>query len=107
MASDFDLEDDDAPGTATTTRIPDAVWINRPRPAPRSAARAAKAIAAAVALGLVALAATHTVTERLAVVPSALAGTDAADAVGNGPSGYFPDRFDQRRLPLAEQPSTF
>jgi len=41
------------------------------------------------------------------VVPSAVAGTEIGAAAGNGPTGYFPDQFDQRKLAPAEQPPTF
>ena len=106
MASDIEVEDGDAPDAAPARRIPDAVWINRPSPSPRGARLAAKTFAAAVILGLVALAVKHTTTDSLAV-PSAIAGTDNGFAAGNGPTGYFPDQFDQRRLAPAELPPTF
>lgn len=107
MASDIEVKDSDAPDAASATRIPDAVWINRPDPQPRSAGLAVKALATAATFGLVALAVTHTTTESLEVVRSAIAGIDAGGAAGNGPTGYFPDQFDQRRLAPAEQPPTF
>ena len=106
MASDIEVKDGDAPDAAPATRIPDAVWISRPSSPPRGARLAAKTLAAAVVLGLVGLAVKHTTTESLAV-PSAIAGTDTGGAAGNGPTGYFPDQFDQRRLAPAEQPPTF
>ncbi len=109
MTSDIEVEvkDGDAPDAAPVTRIPDAVWINRPGSPPRGARLAVKMFAAAVVLGLVALAVKHTPTESLDVVPSAIAGTDTGRAAGNGPTGYFPDQFDQRRLAPAELPPTF
>lgn len=103
MASDIEAEESEAPDAAAATRIPDAVWINRPS---SKARRAVKTFAAAAVLGLVALAIKHTTTESLAV-PSAIAGTEIGDTAGNGPTGYFPDQFDQRRLAPAEQPATF
>ena len=106
MASDIEVRDGDAPDAAPATRIPDAVWLNRPSSPPRGARLAAKTFAAAVVLGLAALAVKHTTTESLAV-PSAIAGTDTGGAAGNGPTGYFPDQFDQRRLAPAELPPTF
>jgi len=107
MASDIDVKNTDTPGAAPATRIPDAVWINRPRPEPRGMTRAAKTLAAAIVLGLVALAAKHTATEPLEVVPSAVAGTEIEGAAGNGPAGYFPGQFDQRKLAPGEQAPTF
>ena len=107
MASDIEVTEGDAPDAAQATRIPDAVWINRPGSPPRGARLAVKMFAAAVVLGLVALAMKHATTESLDVIPSAIAGTDTGGAAGNGPTGYFPDQFDQRRLAPAELPSTF
>ena len=105
MASDINLGARNAPDATRVRRIPEAVWINRP--GLRGIRRAAKLLAAASVLGLVALTAKHLATEPLAVVPSAVAGTDAGVATGNGPTGYFPDQFDRRRLAPAEQPPTF
>ncbi len=107
MASDIEVKDSDAPDAAPARRIPDAVWINRPGVQPRGARLAARVLAAAIVLGFVALAMRHAATESLDVVPSASAATDAGGAAGNGPTGYFPDRFDRRRLAPAEQPATF
>jgi hypothetical protein len=107
MASDIDVKDGDAPGSAPATRIPHAVWINLPRSPPSSMGRAARAIAAAIGLAAVALAAKHTATEPLAAVPSAVAGTEIEGAAGNGATGYFPGQFDQRKLAPGEQPPTF
>ncbi|MGH8680823.1 MAG: hypothetical protein ACREVS_04560 [Burkholderiales bacterium] len=107
MASDIEVREGDAPDAAPATRIPDAVWINRPSSLPRGARLAVKTFAAAVVLGLVALAVKHTTTGSPAVVPSAIAGPDTGGAAGNGPTGYFPAQFDQRRLAPAEQPPTF
>jgi len=107
MASDIEVKDGDAPDAAQATRIPDAVWVNRPSSPPRGARLAVKTFAAAVVLGLAALAVKPTTTESLAVVPSAIAGPDTGGAAGNGPTGYFPDQFAQRRLAPAEQPPTF
>ena len=104
MANDIEVKDGDAPDAAPAARIPDAVWINRPS---SHARRAVKMFAAAVVCGLVALAVRHTTTESLDVLPSAIAGTDNGFAAGNGPTGYFPDQFDQRRLAPAELPPTF
>jgi hypothetical protein len=106
MASDIEVKDGDAPDAAPVTRIPDAFWINRPSSPPRGARLAVKAFAAVVVFGLVALAVKYTTTESLAV-PSAITGTDTGGAAGNGPTGYFPDKFDQRRLAPAELPPTF
>ena len=106
MGSDIKVKDGDAPDAAPEPRIPDAVWINRPSSPPRGVWLAAKTLTAAVVLGLVALAVKHTTTESLAV-PSAIAGPDTGSAAGNGPTGYFPDQFDQRRLAPAELPPTF
>jgi hypothetical protein len=106
MASDIEVKDSDAPDAAPATRIPDAVWINRPSLQPPSEGLALKALAAAAVFGLVALAVNYTTAESLAV-PSAIAGTDTGAAAANGPTGYFPDQFDQRRLAPAEQPPTF
>ena len=106
MASDIEVEDGDVPDAAPVTRIPHAVWINRPSSPPRGARLAVKTFAAAVILGLVALAVAYTTTESLAV-PSAVAGTDTGGAAGDGPTGYFPAQFDQRRLAPAELPPTF
>jgi len=107
MASDIEVKDSDAPDATAGTRMPDAVWINRPNPRSRGMRRAAKTLAAAIVLGLVALAAKHTATEPLEVVPSAVAGTEIEGAAGNGPAGYFPSQFDQRKLAPGEQPPTF
>ncbi len=106
MASDIEVDESAAPDAAPERRTPDAVWINRPTSQPRGARLAAKMLAAAAVLALVALAVNHTTADSLAVA-SAVAGTDTGDAVGNGPTGYFADRFDQRRLAPAEQPPTF
>lgn len=114
MASDMDLGDDTgasgSPVAEGATHLPSAVWINRPLPEDRGAARAAKAIAGlVVVLGFVALVATQIATGPLRVVPTAVAGTDAArgGATGDGPAGYFPAQFDQRGFVDAEQPPTF
>jgi hypothetical protein len=107
MASDIEIKDSDAPDAAPATRIPDAVWINRPGLQPRGARLAVRAFAAAIVLGLVALAMQHTTTESLDVVPSASAATDTGGTAGNGPTGYFPDQFDRHRLAPGEQPATF
>jgi hypothetical protein len=106
VATAIDIRDGDVPGTAPATRIPEAVWINRPRPGPEDGmGRAAKAFAVAILLGVVAAAAKYATTEPL--VPNAVAGTGAAAGSGNGPSGYFPDQFDRSRLAPAEQPPSF
>jgi hypothetical protein len=100
MATTFETWDEGAPATAPTARIPDAVWINRPVSGPR---RAAKAFAIALLLGLAAVAAKYAATETL--VPSAVAGTEAA--AGDAPSGYFPAQFDYSRLVPGDLPPTF
>jgi hypothetical protein len=105
VATAIDIRDGDEPGTAPVARVPEAVWINRPRPGPDGIGRAAKAFAVAILLGVAAAAAKYAATEPL--VPSAVAGTGAAAGSGNGPSGYFPDQFDRSRLAPAEQPPTF
>jgi hypothetical protein len=105
VATAIDIKDGDVPGTAPVARIPEAVWINRPRPGPDGMGRAAKALAVAILLGVAAAAAKYAPTEPL--VPSAVAGTAAAAGTGNGPSGYFPDQFERSRLAPAEQPPSF
>lgn len=106
MASDIDLVERDAPDTAIA-RIPEAVWINRPNSEPRWMRLATKLVAAAIALGLAALAARYLATELAAVVPSAVAATEAGVSAGDGSTGYFPAQFDQRKLAPGEQPPTF
>jgi hypothetical protein len=107
MADDVDRASIEALENASATRIPHAVWINRPRMQPRRVSPAAKAIAAGIVLGLVALAAAHAPNERLAVVPSALADTDAGERGSEGLAGYLPARFDESGFAAAEQPPTF
>jgi hypothetical protein len=103
MTTDVEVREEAADTGAAGRRIPVAVWINRPAP---SARRAARVLAAAIVLGLVALALRHTPGEPL--VPSAVAGTESADAGGNdGATGYFPDRFDRTNLAPADLPPTF
>ena len=106
MASDLEVTDGDAPGAAPARRIPDAVWNNRPSSPSGGSRLGVKTLAVAAVLGLVALLLTHTTTDSL-VLPSASAGTDAGGAAGDGATGYFPNQFDQRRLPPGEQPPTF
>jgi len=102
METTFETRDDGTPGGAPTARIPDAVWINRPVSGLR---RAARAFAIALLLGLAAVAAKYVATGPL--VPSAVAGTEAAADAENGATGYFPAQFDRSRLAPAEQPPTF
>jgi hypothetical protein len=102
MATDVEVREEAADTGAAGRMIPVAVWINRPAP---SARRAARVLVAAAVLGLVALALRHAPGEPL--VPSAVAGTESADAVGNGATGYFPDRFDRTNLAPADLPPTF
>jgi hypothetical protein len=107
MTDDLDCGNTEALADASATRIPHAVWINRPRMEPRRVSPVAKAIAAGIVLGLVALAAAHAPTARLAVVPSALADTVAGERGGDGLAGYLPAQFDESGFAAAEQVPTF
>ena len=107
MAPDIDIDIDLETGevVAHPSRVPNAVWINRPAHAERGSVRPVGAIVGAIAVvTLLALGAIVARNEPL--VPAAAAGT-TAEPTGNGPTGYFPDGFGRVPGEIEPLPPTF
>ena len=116
MANDCRLEImiDDRAGAAPEERdggerrAPSAVWINQPASDIAPHGRSAKAIIGAFAVVAV-LAAAVTMSREDPLVGPAMAGTETefAGTPGNGPIGYFPDRFERGVGEIEPLPPTF
>jgi len=105
MAPDIDIDLETGEVVAHPSRVPNAVWINRPAHAERGSVRPVGAIVGAIAV-VTLLALGAIVARNQPLVPSAAAGTTAAPT-GNGPTGYFPDGFERIRGEIEPLPPTF
>jgi hypothetical protein len=89
-------------------RAPTSVWINQPSSEIAPHGRGAKAfIGALVVLAVLATAAVMSREDPL--VAPAMAGTETelTGMTGNGPTGYFPDRFERGAGEIESLPATF
>ena len=101
---DIDIESGDAT-VARDPRIPNAVWMNRPSHPERGNARPVSAIVGAIIVAAL-LVLGVTLTRHHALVSPAVA-DNAAESTGNGPTGYFPDRFERLTGEIEPLPPTF
>ena len=102
---EFDIDIESDATVAREPRIPNAVWINRPSHPERGNARPVSAIVGAITVAAL-LGLGVTLTRDRALVSPAVADTPA-ESTGNGPTGYFPDKFERVTGEIEPLPPTF